>query len=81
MYLQADSSSLKSLGFSNKVSFAISFTAISVIFMDLGMSTYATREIAKHKEVLYKYMNNIFQVLKYSKIPNHISVRRDTAIF
>ncbi|MBO7715989.1 MAG: flippase [Methanobrevibacter sp.] len=42
------------------VSFAISFTAISVIFMDLGMSTYATREIAKHKEVLYKYMNNIF---------------------
>ena len=42
------------------VSFAISFTAISVIFMDLGMSTYTTREVAKHKELLHKYVNNIF---------------------
>ncbi|MBQ2961453.1 flippase [Methanobrevibacter sp.] len=42
------------------VSFAISFTALSVIFMDLGMSTYATREISKHKDLLHKYVNNIF---------------------
>ena len=42
------------------VSFAISFTAISVIFMDLGMSTYTTREVAKHKDLLHKYVNNIF---------------------
>ena len=42
------------------VSFAISFTGLIVIFMDLGMSTYITREIAKHKELVNKYMSNIF---------------------
>lgn len=42
------------------VSFAISFTGLIVIFMDLGMSTYITRELAKHKELLGKYVNNIF---------------------
>ena len=42
------------------VSFAISFTGLVVIFMDLGMSTYITRELAKHKEMVSKYVNNIF---------------------
>lgn len=42
------------------VSFAISFTSLVSIIMDLGMSTYITREIAKHKNLLIKYMSNIF---------------------
>ncbi len=42
------------------VSFAISFTGLLGIIMDLGMSTYVVREIAKHKDQLDKYMNNIF---------------------
>ena len=42
------------------VSFAISFTGLLGILMDLGMSTYVVREIAKHKDQLDKYMNNIF---------------------
>lgn len=42
------------------VSFAISFTGLLGIIMDLGMSTYLTREIAKNKNKLQKYFNNIF---------------------
>lgn len=42
------------------VSFAISFTGLLGIIMDLGMSTYVTREIAKNKESVGKYVNNIF---------------------
>ena len=42
------------------VSFAISFTGIIGIFMDIGMSTYITREIAKHKHLLSKYLSNVF---------------------
>lgn len=42
------------------LSFAISFTSLVSIFMDLGMSTFITREIAKNKNLLFKYVNNIF---------------------
>lgn len=42
------------------VSFAISFTSLIGIVMDLGMSTYIIREIAKNKHLLEKYMGNIF---------------------
>ena len=42
------------------VSFAISFTGLLGIIMDLGMSTYITREIAKNKSAVKKYVNNIF---------------------
>ena len=42
------------------VSFAISFTGLLGIIMDLGMSTYITREIAKHRDMVQKYFNNIF---------------------
>lgn len=42
------------------VSFAISFTGLLGIIMDLGMSTYVTREISKNKNLLNKYVNNIF---------------------
>ena len=42
------------------VSFAISFTSLIGIIMDLGISTYITREIAKHKKLVNKYFNNIF---------------------
>ena len=42
------------------VSFAISFTGIVGIFMDIGMSTYITREIAKNKHLLSKYLSNVF---------------------
>lgn len=42
------------------VSFAVSFTGLLGILMDFGMSTYITREIAKNRASLEKYMNNIF---------------------
>ena len=42
------------------VSFAISFTGLLGIIMDLGISAYITREIAKHKNLVEKYFNNIF---------------------
>ncbi|ADC47374.1 polysaccharide biosynthesis protein [Methanobrevibacter ruminantium M1] len=42
------------------VSFAVSFTGLMGIVMDLGISTYITREIAKHKDLVRKYFNNIF---------------------
>lgn len=42
------------------VSFAVSFTGLLGIIMDLGMSTYVTREIAKNKNKLEKYFNNLF---------------------
>ena len=42
------------------VSFAVSFTALLGILMDLGMNTYITREIAKNKASLEKYVDNIF---------------------
>ena len=47
------------------VSFAISFTALTIIIMDLGMSTYATRELSRDKNQISKYVNNIlpFKIL------------------
>lgn len=42
------------------VSFAISFTSLVGIVMDLGMSTYITREIVKNRNSVNKYFNNIF---------------------
>lgn len=41
------------------VSFAISFSGLLMIFVDFGMTTYMTREIAKRKELVYKFMNNM----------------------
>ncbi len=47
------------------ISFAISFTALTIIIMDLGMSTYATRELSRDKNQISKYVNNIlpFKIL------------------
>ena len=42
------------------VSFAVSFNALLGIIMDLGMSTYITREISKNRNLVSKYMSNIF---------------------
>lgn len=42
------------------VSFAISFTSLLGIFMDLGISTYIIREIAKNKNMLSKFISNLF---------------------
>ena len=42
------------------VSFAISFTTLIGILMDLGISTYIVRELAKNKSLITKYFNNIF---------------------
>ena len=42
------------------VSFAVSFTGLLGILMDFGMSIYITREIAKNKDAIEKYCNNIF---------------------
>ena len=47
------------------VSFAISFTSILGIFLDFGISTYITREAAKDKGLIHKFVNNIivFKIL------------------
>lgn len=44
------------------LSFAISFTAITGIFMDLGMTTFTTRELSRDKNLSHKYINNIFPI-------------------
>lgn len=41
------------------ISFAISFTYLSGILLDLGMSTYIIREISKNRQSYEKYVNNI----------------------
>jgi len=41
------------------LSFAIAFTAILGIFADLGLSTLATRDLAKDKSLISKYIGNI----------------------
>ena len=42
------------------VSFAISFTILMGVIIDLGMHTYITREISKNKGLLDKTVNNLF---------------------
>ena len=45
-----------------KLGFAQSFTALLVIFADMGLSTVTVREIARQKELTSKYLNNIFLI-------------------
>lgn len=47
------------------VSFAISFTSLTIVIMDLGMSIYTTRELSRDKNQLSRYVNNVvpFKVL------------------
>ena len=42
-----------------KLGFAQSFTALLVIFADMGLSTVTIREIARQKELTSKYLGNI----------------------
>ena len=42
------------------LSLALAFTSIFSIFMDMGLSTLATREIARDKSLLKDYVSNIF---------------------
>ena len=42
-----------------KLGFAQSFTALFVIFADMGLSTVTIREIARQKELTSKYLGNI----------------------
>jgi O-antigen/teichoic acid export membrane protein len=45
-----------------KLGFAQSFTALLVIFADVGLGSVTIREIARHKELTSKYMGNIFLI-------------------
>lgn len=45
-----------------KLGFAQSFTGILVIFADMGLSTVTIREIARQKELISKYLSNIFLI-------------------
>lgn len=40
------------------LTFAISFTGLMAIFMDLGISTYTTRDLARDHELANKYIGN-----------------------
>jgi len=42
-----------------KLAFAQSFTGMLVIFADVGLSTFAIREVARNKEFAGKYLGNI----------------------
>ncbi|HOZ36698.1 MAG TPA: flippase [bacterium] len=48
-----------------KYVFALSFTTLFAIFIDLGLAPVLTREIAKHKEKTQEYLSNIIAL----KIP------------
>lgn len=41
------------------LSFAISFTVLLGMGTDIGMSTFATREISKDKSITHKFINNV----------------------
>ena len=47
------------------LSFAISFTVLLGMGTDIGMSTFATREISKDKSITHKFINNVipFKIL------------------
>lgn len=45
-----------------KLGFAQSFTALLVIFADMGLSIVTIRELARHKELTSKYLGNIFLI-------------------
>ena len=49
---------LGEVGF-GKYSFAVSFTALFVIFADLGISQLIIRELARNKELTNKYLTNV----------------------
>lgn len=42
-----------------KYSFAISFTALFMVLGDIGLSTFAIKEVAKNKNLASKYLGNI----------------------
>jgi O-antigen/teichoic acid export membrane protein len=44
------------------LSFALAFSGIFGVFTDLGLSTLATREIARNKALAVKYLGNIFLI-------------------
>ena len=44
------------------ISFALAFTGILGIFSNLGLSTFMTREIARDKSVVNKYLSNIISI-------------------
>ncbi|MFZ2455894.1 MAG: flippase [Candidatus Altiarchaeia archaeon] len=54
----------RTLGETNfgKLGFAQSFTSIFVMLTDLGLSTVAIREIARHKELTPRYLTNILAI-------------------
>ena len=43
-----------------KLSFALSFSMLTVVLSDLGINTYLIREIARKKELVNKYFANAF---------------------
>ena len=57
-----------------KYSFAISFTGLFAILVDLGMYNYTIREIARNKELVNKFLSNvlfikiILSILTFSSI-------------
>jgi len=54
---------LGEVGF-GKYSFALSFTALFVIFSDIGISNLIVREIARNKELTNEYLTNI-SIIKF----------------
>ncbi|GAH46212.1 unnamed protein product [marine sediment metagenome] len=49
---------LGEVGF-GKYSFAVSFTALFIIFADLGLSNLIIRELARNKELTNEYLTNV----------------------
>ena len=49
------------------LSFAISFTVLLGMGTDIGMSTFATREISKDRSKTHKFINNVipFKILLF----------------
>jgi len=45
-----------------KLGFAQSFTALMLIFADVGLSPVTIREIARHKQLVSKYLSNVFLI-------------------
>ncbi|NMC59539.1 MAG: oligosaccharide flippase family protein [Candidatus Methanofastidiosa archaeon] len=56
------------------LSFAIAFTGIFEVFVDLGLNSLATREVARNKSLAIKYINNIIVIKTILSILNFLII-------
>ncbi len=57
-----------------KIGFALAIVAYFTLFVDLGLSTFGVREIARSRDKIKKYVNNILTIRLVASIIGFISI-------